>query len=199
MDGGCYDTGVFTIIKEKDFIQFLRVYKHDFLNHLQVIQGYLQLKKPEQALRYVKEAIREVEEHGSIMRLKLPIVAFWLMLKELELKEQGINTNFTSDAVFSTSREQEENILSFLQSIIEKIEKKMGRLPYDKRKWGLSFTGQDILKLILTLPKESGINWGNAIREGTYPKSLKLTVNSSEQEDNHVYQLEIGLVEKTIG
>lgn len=196
---GCFDTEVFAIIKEQNFIQFLRVYKHDFLNHLQVIQGYLQLKKPEQALRYVKEAITEVEEHGSIMRLKLPTVAFWLMLKELELKEQGINTNFTSNTDFSASREQEETILTFLQSIIEKIERKMGRLPYDKRKLGLSFTGQDILKLILTLSKERGINWGNTFKEGTYPKSLKLTVNGSEQEDNHVYQLEIRLIEQTIG
>jgi hypothetical protein len=196
---GCFDTEVFAIIKEQNFIQFLRVYKHDFLNHLQVIQGYLQLKKPEQALRYVKEAITEVEEHGSIMRLKLPTVTFWLMLKELELKEQGINTNFTSNTDFLASEEQEEIILTFLQSIIEKIERKMGRLPYDKRKLGLSFTGQDILKLILTLPKESGINWGNTFKEGTYPKSLKLTVNGSEQEDNHVYQLEIRLIEQTIG
>lgn len=177
---------------EQDFMRFLRVYKHDFLNHLQVILGYLQLKKPEQALGYVKEAIMEVEANGSIMRLKLPSVAFWLLLKELELKEQGISINLTTDAGFIASEEQEKVILNYLKCLVEKIGAEMVRLPYEKRAWSLSFTGQDILKLSFTLPREAGIDWESIFNFGTYPwEDLKLNTTSTETEKNYIYQLEI--------
>jgi len=111
---------VFIISSEREFMRFLRVYKHDFLNHLQVVLGYLQLKKPERALEYLKEAIEEVEKSGSVMRLGLPSVAFWLLLEELKQKEQGIIFQLTNDTDFIASEEQEQAILTCLKPLVRK-------------------------------------------------------------------------------
>lgn len=64
-----------------DFLRLLRGQKHDFLNHLQVILGFLQLGKPERALMYTKEVAAKIEKNGRLMRLKPPEVAFQCQLK----------------------------------------------------------------------------------------------------------------------
>ncbi|HHP51706.1 MAG TPA: hypothetical protein ENM97_08280 [Moorella mulderi] len=58
-----------------DIIAFLRWQRHDYLNHLQVISGYLQLGKAEQALAYLQGVLKEMEELGKLMRLKSPSLA----------------------------------------------------------------------------------------------------------------------------
>lgn len=64
-----------------DFLRLLRGQKHEFLNHLQVILGFLQLGKPERALMYTKEVAARIEKNGRLMRLKPPEVAFQCQLK----------------------------------------------------------------------------------------------------------------------
>ncbi|SMB92838.1 hypothetical protein SAMN00808754_0721 [Thermanaeromonas toyohensis ToBE] len=64
-----------------DFLRLLRGQKHEFLNHLQVILGFLQLGKPERALVYTKEVAAKIEKNGRLMRLKPPEVAFQCQLK----------------------------------------------------------------------------------------------------------------------
>lgn len=38
-----------------ELIRLLRVQRHDFINHLQVIHAMLEMGKNEQAMRYIKE------------------------------------------------------------------------------------------------------------------------------------------------
>ncbi|MDN5347286.1 MAG: hypothetical protein PWP65_850 [Clostridia bacterium] len=74
-------------------LALLRAQRHSFLNHLQVISGFLQLGKPERALDYLKEVQLELENWGRIMRLKVPEVAFVSLCKLEKARMQEIATN----------------------------------------------------------------------------------------------------------
>ncbi|MGI9861592.1 Spo0B domain-containing protein [Moorella naiadis] len=58
-----------------EIIPLLRWQRHDFLNHLQVISGYIQLQKSDRALAYLRQAIDQMEQLGQIMRLLQPELA----------------------------------------------------------------------------------------------------------------------------
>ena len=51
--------------------ELLRLQRHDFLNHLQVIHGYLQLNKPEKATDYLMRAIDEIRAQGAALEKEL--------------------------------------------------------------------------------------------------------------------------------
>lgn len=55
----------------ENFKEILRIQRHDFLNHLQIIQGYLQLKKPEKAEDYIKRAVDEIRAQGAHLEKEL--------------------------------------------------------------------------------------------------------------------------------
>ncbi|MEW8958727.1 MAG: Spo0B domain-containing protein [Moorella sp. (in: firmicutes)] len=74
-----------------EVISLLRWQRHDILNHLQVISGYIQLKKGERALRYLEQVVGELERLGTVLRLKQPELALLILKKMEELTNRGIN------------------------------------------------------------------------------------------------------------
>ena len=45
--------------------RLLRLQRHDFINHIQVIQALIQLGKVEKALRYIDEMVKSPEMTGN--------------------------------------------------------------------------------------------------------------------------------------
>ena len=45
----------------------LKLQRHDFLNHLQVIQGFLQLGTTDRALRYMEDIIEDVRDIEKLL------------------------------------------------------------------------------------------------------------------------------------
>lgn len=62
----------------------LRSQRHGFLNHLQVIAGWLQLGKSERALQYLQRVAARMEAQGQALR-SLDDPATELLLLEMEL------------------------------------------------------------------------------------------------------------------
>jgi len=48
--------------------------RHDFNNHLQVILGYIQLKKPEKAQEYLLQTIKSLQCFQQLTRVDLPLL-----------------------------------------------------------------------------------------------------------------------------
>ncbi len=71
-------------------MELLSWQKHDYLNHLQVISGLLQLGKPEDSLNYVKKVIEEVQITGVISKLEDAYLAFNLTIIMHEADQMGI-------------------------------------------------------------------------------------------------------------
>lgn len=60
-------------------LEVIQVQRHDFLNHLQVISGFLQLKKYEHVHEYIKEASREMAVLSKTSWIKNPEVTAALL------------------------------------------------------------------------------------------------------------------------
>jgi hypothetical protein len=70
-----------------EIIYLLKNQRHDFVNHLQVIRGYLQLGKADLAVNYIIEISKELAESGRIMQLPWPELAAILMLKGKQVQD----------------------------------------------------------------------------------------------------------------
>ena len=49
----------------EETLRLLRLQRHDFINHIQVIQALIQLGKSEKALRYIDEMVNSPEMTGD--------------------------------------------------------------------------------------------------------------------------------------
>lgn len=54
----------------QNLLTVIRNQRHGFINHLQVISGWLQLGKPEHVLEYIDSIRRKREQEGQILRVK---------------------------------------------------------------------------------------------------------------------------------
>lgn len=62
----------------KEIIKYLREQRHDFMNHIQVIWGYLQLNKPSEAMKYIGEFNKKYSTLGSLFKLESPALSLFL-------------------------------------------------------------------------------------------------------------------------
>lgn len=74
-------------------LEVLRVQRHDFVNHLQVISGLLQLKKYDRAAEYIKEVAEKTARDGMLGRLNCPEIVSVILAAELKASKQGISIN----------------------------------------------------------------------------------------------------------
>lgn len=65
------------------FLDVMSVLRHDFLNHLQVISGLVQLNKTDRVKDYIRQVSLEMEKYSIISRLMVPEVAEFLMVSHL--------------------------------------------------------------------------------------------------------------------
>ncbi|MFZ5646770.1 MAG: Spo0B domain-containing protein [Bacillota bacterium] len=82
------------------FLEIMSVQRHDFLNHLQVISGLVQLNKVERVREYISQVSMEVERLSKVGHLNIPEVAavlltghFWAGKHQVEVV-YDISTNF---------------------------------------------------------------------------------------------------------
>lgn len=50
----------------EETVRLLRIQRHDFINHIQVIQALLQLGKTERALKYIEDMVHSPEMTGDL-------------------------------------------------------------------------------------------------------------------------------------
>lgn len=87
-------------LNDRDVIDIYRQQRHDFLNHVQIILGYLQIGKDDRAVDYIHRVIDETNDERSIFRLDPEYILNLLRLK-YALKKQGINLVIKVDDIVS--------------------------------------------------------------------------------------------------
>lgn len=74
----------------KEQLEYYRLQRHDFLNHGQVIMGYLQLGKTEKALEYMHEAIAGLDAEQIAGQIPQDTVGAIILGFILSLRKEGV-------------------------------------------------------------------------------------------------------------
>lgn len=75
-------------MEEKDVIQILRQYRHDLLNHLQIVQGYSSMGKTDKVQTKIVDYMQSLNEERKLMNLNAPLFALYL------IQFNSLHTNF---------------------------------------------------------------------------------------------------------
>lgn len=63
----------------EDLIQVVQHYRHDLMNRLQIVQGYLSMGKIEQAEEKLNEVVDFYKEERKLMDLNVPAFMLWIL------------------------------------------------------------------------------------------------------------------------
>lgn len=74
-------------------LEVIRVQRHDFMNHLQVISGLLQLEHYDRAREYIKQAAEELQQKSVFPRLGSPEVTAAILRAEIAAAKNNIQIN----------------------------------------------------------------------------------------------------------
>ncbi|WP_229740772.1 Spo0B domain-containing protein [Ornithinibacillus halotolerans] len=74
------------MVEAKDIIQLLRLQRHDLMNDLQIVHGYLSMGKTEKVKTKLNEIIDGFNQERFLMNINCPHFALWLIQVNLEHK-----------------------------------------------------------------------------------------------------------------
>jgi sensor histidine kinase regulating citrate/malate metabolism len=77
----------------KELLEALRIQRHDFANHLQVISGFVQLKKYDQAMQYIARVGEDLNRAGSVARIGSAEIAATIFVAEHKANKVDVSVN----------------------------------------------------------------------------------------------------------
>lgn len=113
---------------EKYSLEQLRLQRHDFMNYLQVIYGYIQINKPNEAINYIKKINKYMIAISRIFNLECDV--FGILFQEFINKcnkfnieiELDLRIEYISCEHFSKDIEKKKNLFDITtDKIIDKI------------------------------------------------------------------------------
>ena len=82
------------IHNQDDLNRQLRMQRHDFINHLQVIYALLQMDESDQAMEYMDKVYKDLQRVGSLLKTKSSAVNGLLAAKSVQGEKRGIRMAF---------------------------------------------------------------------------------------------------------
>lgn len=79
-------------INAADILKIVSDMRHGFLNHLQVVSGYLQLGKKEMAVDYIQDITRDLCKLSPVVHLRMPEMAAVFLWGEELARSMGVET-----------------------------------------------------------------------------------------------------------
>lgn len=99
----------------EDFLKILSVRRHDFLNHIQVISGYLQLNKIDRAKEYLVHMVDELSRESQLCNCRSGQVAVALLYLQYQALLAGVKLSVRLEASLETSRVPEEVLVAIIR------------------------------------------------------------------------------------
>ncbi len=82
------------MVEVNGLLEVFQVQRHDFLNHLQVISGLLQLNKGERVRDYIQQVSKEYEMLSRITRIKSPEIKAVLLIANNEATKYQVQFQY---------------------------------------------------------------------------------------------------------
>lgn len=103
---------------EKEMVKLLRRMNHDFLNHFQVIAGYLQLGRSNQAMAHLKEAVDDVTARHNLFRWIYPTAVLLVLSWQLKFFEKAKNLIVQGNTDLQEISVAEDLLVDLLSSLL---------------------------------------------------------------------------------
>lgn len=103
------------------FLNVIRTQRHDFINHLQVISGYLQLGKKESALEYVEHLSEELRRAGRINRVVPPEVRAVFLFAAQDAADIQVEFNCQVETTLANSAVSAETVAAVLEEVFAAV------------------------------------------------------------------------------
>ncbi|GAB6273236.1 MAG: GHKL domain-containing protein [Peptococcaceae bacterium] len=142
----------------KDFNDYIRAQRHDYLNHIQTIYGLLQIGHTEAASEYLTEIVSEERFASQIMFLKKPEVNALLQRKTVQARNKGIAFELNIQTDLTYLRASVYDLNRILGNLIDNAFEAVVLLPPDRRQVKLEIYDDESyygIKVINTGPEIS--------------------------------------------
>lgn len=75
---------------EYEIVKYIRELRHDYMNHIQVIWGYLQLQRQQDALQYISELNKQFDVFSTLFKLESPVLSLFLYNCVKDVYKKGV-------------------------------------------------------------------------------------------------------------
>jgi len=114
-------------------LKILRSHRHDFLNHLQVIIGYLQLNRTQNAIDYILNLNTELNNVLPLNGLGMSEVAVILIVKQEEAARYGIKLKYYINANICSSEINSIDIVRIISNLVDNAIYELKNNHYDEQ------------------------------------------------------------------
>lgn len=104
---------------EKDFIQLFRLMRHDLMNDLQIIQGYLSMDKIDKVKTKVTKSIDYYNEERKLMNLKAPRYIMYIL--QLNHVQENIRLTYQVDGEIGDLLSTDQLLVNQCHHLIQQI------------------------------------------------------------------------------
>ncbi|HEY3314045.1 MAG TPA: Spo0B domain-containing protein [Bacillota bacterium] len=106
---------------ERRVIALLRNRRHAFLNHLQVISGWLQLGNSARAGAYIDQVLQNMEKENRFIRAADPSLVAFLLTKEESARSRGLELEPSIEAGLAAAEEVAATIQPALEPVLDRV------------------------------------------------------------------------------
>jgi hypothetical protein len=128
------ETAHYRLTLSEDLNEKLRMYKHDFANHLQIIQGLIQLGHGDRALKY----LHKISDQGKMIydnyEIGIPELEVVIYDAFQQAKEQGVEININTMELPASLPINIYDLIKALTNVIKNAFEAMSRYPEEHRK-----------------------------------------------------------------
>ena len=90
-----------SLMDTEQMVEILRRVRHDFGNNLQVVLGYIDLNRPQQARKYILDIVKELSAERNIFECQEAKLALYLYKQMLMARDLGIILRYKELEIYS--------------------------------------------------------------------------------------------------
>lgn len=105
--------------QSRETVDLLRTQRHDFINHLQVLHGMLQLRKHEAAMNYIREIGSYIGSSNAVAEIDNPVLAALIAKKSWEAEQNGVKLYINVHSSLSGIPVSCSNLSSILVNLLD--------------------------------------------------------------------------------
>jgi len=111
------------LVGECELVKYIREQRHDFMNHIQVLWGFLQLNRVDKALKYISNINKRCEILSQAFKLENPALSLFLYthIKQAYKWEVDVNLEVDVENIDGYASDKICGVLDFLGMLFNEV------------------------------------------------------------------------------